>query len=66
VTPYAGFSILSLTLLYHRRVLDPVQGIRQKLSHALTIQFFGCFMSARFADQWLVRGLALSVFIFKT
>ena len=44
VTAYAGLSILSMSLLHHKRVLDLVPGTRQALASAIAQQFFGCLV----------------------
>uniref|UniRef100_A0A915CSX7 Transcription initiation factor TFIID subunit 2 n=1 Tax=Ditylenchus dipsaci TaxID=166011 RepID=A0A915CSX7_9BILA len=59
VTTYAGLSILSLELLYHKKILDIVQSTRQSLALAIAQQFFGCFVNpADFGELWLVKSLA--------
>ncbi|KAM3724314.1 Transcription initiation factor TFIID subunit [Dirofilaria immitis] len=62
VTAYTGLSILSLTLLYHKKILDVVQMTRQCLAYAVAQQFFGCFVTSTcWLDIWLVSSLARSV-----
>uniref|UniRef100_A0A915PKF7 Transcription initiation factor TFIID subunit 2 n=1 Tax=Setaria digitata TaxID=48799 RepID=A0A915PKF7_9BILA len=62
VTAYTGLSILSLTLLYHKKILDVVQMTRQYLAYAVAQQFFGCFVTSTcWLDIWLVSSLARSV-----
>ena len=64
VTSYAGLSLFSISLLYHRKILDYVQTTRQSLALGLAQQFFGCFITSTFPHIWLVRGLAKYVTIF--
>ncbi|VDK88724.1 unnamed protein product [Litomosoides sigmodontis] len=62
VTAYTGLSMLSLTLLYHKKILDVVQITRQCLAYAVAQQFFGCFVTSTcWLDIWLVSSLARSV-----
>ncbi|VDN05542.1 unnamed protein product [Thelazia callipaeda] len=62
ITAYTGLSIISLTLLYHKKILDVVQMTRQFLAFAVAQQFFGCFVTSTcWLDIWLVSSLARSV-----
>ncbi|MFH4981457.1 hypothetical protein AB6A40_008166 [Gnathostoma spinigerum] len=59
VTCFSGLTILSVTILYHKKILDAVQVTRQWLAHAVAQQFFGCFVNAaHWLDLWLMRSLA--------
>ncbi|KAI6236127.1 TATA binding protein associated factor [Aphelenchoides besseyi] len=59
VISYAGLSIFSINLLYHKKILDAVQSTRQIMALGLSSQFFGCFVNAAdFKNLWLVKSLA--------
>ncbi|KAL3115808.1 hypothetical protein niasHT_007813 [Heterodera trifolii] len=59
VTSFAGLTIFSIRLLYHKKILDMVQGTRKLLATAIAQQFFGCFIAQRsFNELWLLRGLS--------
>uniref|UniRef100_A0A914Y8V0 Transcription initiation factor TFIID subunit 2 n=1 Tax=Panagrolaimus superbus TaxID=310955 RepID=A0A914Y8V0_9BILA len=56
---YSGFSILSVDLLYHKKIIDVVQSTRKQIVNAIASQFFGCFVQPyRYRELWLVRSLA--------
>uniref|UniRef100_A0A183D8X0 Peptidase_M1 domain-containing protein n=1 Tax=Gongylonema pulchrum TaxID=637853 RepID=A0A183D8X0_9BILA len=59
ITAYSGLSIISLTVLYHKKILDVVQMTRRCLAFAIAQQFFGCFVTSTcWLDAWLVSSLA--------
>ncbi|KAI6217037.1 hypothetical protein M3Y99_01786100 [Aphelenchoides fujianensis] len=59
VISYAGLSIFSVNLLYHKKILDAVQTTRQLMALGVSSQFFGCFVNASdFKNLWLVKSLA--------
>uniref|UniRef100_A0AC35GHD0 Transcription initiation factor TFIID subunit 2 n=1 Tax=Panagrolaimus sp. PS1159 TaxID=55785 RepID=A0AC35GHD0_9BILA len=56
---YTSFSILSVDLLYHKKIIDVVQTTRKQIVNAIASQFFGCFVQPyRYRELWLVRSLA--------
>ncbi|GMS96400.1 hypothetical protein PENTCL1PPCAC_18575, partial [Pristionchus entomophagus] len=56
---YSSFSLVSVNVLYHKKIIDVVQRTRQLLAYSIASQFFSCFISAAdFADMWVVRALA--------
>ncbi|KAI6238248.1 TATA binding protein associated factor [Aphelenchoides fujianensis] len=56
---YAGLSIFSVNLLYHKKILDAVQATRQLLALGVASQFFGCFVNpSDFKNLWLLKSLA--------
>ncbi|KAF7637893.1 Peptidase_M1 domain-containing protein [Meloidogyne graminicola] len=62
LTTYSGISIFSLNILYHKKILDTVQHMRQILAKAVAQQFFGCFIDSKdFSEIWLIG--AISSFI---
>uniref|UniRef100_A0A1I8BYC7 Transcription initiation factor TFIID subunit 2 n=1 Tax=Meloidogyne hapla TaxID=6305 RepID=A0A1I8BYC7_MELHA len=62
LTTYSGLSIFSLNILYHKKILDTVQHMRQILAKAVAQQFFGCFVTSKdFSELWLIG--AISSFI---
>lgn len=64
ITSYAGLTILSLNVLYHKKILDVVQQTRTLLAHAVAQQFFGCFVNAaQWLDVWLIRSLSRCVIL---
>lgn len=72
VISFAGLSVFSIDLLYHKRILDVVQvrtkfapktvfiqNTRQVIAHGVASQFFGCLVNASdFADLWVVKAMA--------
>ncbi|KAI6236574.1 Transcription initiation factor TFIID subunit 2 [Aphelenchoides besseyi] len=59
VISYAGLSIFSINILYHKKILDLVQSTRKTMAMGLATQFFGCFVNASdFKNLWLVKSLA--------
>uniref|UniRef100_A0A914UPH0 Transcription initiation factor TFIID subunit 2 n=1 Tax=Plectus sambesii TaxID=2011161 RepID=A0A914UPH0_9BILA len=59
VTAYAGLTIFSLSVLYHKKVVDLVPHSRTLLAHAVAQQFFGCFVNpSQWLDVWLMRSLS--------
>uniref|UniRef100_F1L1W4 Transcription initiation factor TFIID subunit 2 n=1 Tax=Ascaris suum TaxID=6253 RepID=F1L1W4_ASCSU len=59
VISFSGMAILSVNILYHKKILDTVQETRQLLALAVAQQFFGCFVNAaHWLDTWLMRSLA--------
>ncbi|KAI1715134.1 peptidase family m1 domain-containing protein [Ditylenchus destructor] len=59
LTSYAGLSLCSVNVLYHKKILDVVQPTRELLALAIAQQFFGCFVSpSDFTELWLVKSLA--------
>ncbi|KAF8376458.1 taf-2, partial [Pristionchus pacificus] len=59
VVAYSSFSLVSVNVLYHKKIIDVVQRTRQLLTFSVASQFFSCFISASdFADLWVVRALA--------
>lgn len=63
LTTFAGLSIFSFKVLYHKKILDLVQSSRQILAKGVAQQFFGSFInSINFNEIWLIR--AISRFFF--
>ncbi|VDM41643.1 unnamed protein product [Toxocara canis] len=59
VISFSGMAILSVNILYHKKILDTVQETRQILALAVAQQFFGCFVNAaHWLDTWLMKSLA--------
>lgn len=59
VISFTGMTILSVNILYHKKILDTVQETRQMLAHAVAQQFFGCFVNAaHWLDVWLMKSLS--------
>ncbi|VDK17278.1 unnamed protein product [Anisakis simplex] len=59
LTTFSGISILSVNILYHKKILDTVQETRSLLALAIAQQFFGCFVNAaNWLDTWLMKSLA--------
>ncbi|CAD5227139.1 unnamed protein product [Bursaphelenchus xylophilus] len=57
---YAGITMFNINLLYHKKILDTVQSVRQVVGLAVASQFFGCFVNARcLEDLWVVKSLAM-------
>ena len=65
---FTSFSMLSVDLLYHKKVIDVVQTTRKQIVNAIAAQFFGCFVQPlQYREAWLVKSLArLAVFLFLT
>uniref|UniRef100_A0A915MLS0 Transcription initiation factor TFIID subunit 2 n=1 Tax=Meloidogyne javanica TaxID=6303 RepID=A0A915MLS0_MELJA len=59
LTTYSGLSIFSLNILYHKKILDTVQHMRQILAKAVAQQFFGCFVTSKdFSEIWLIGAIS--------
>ncbi|VDD94445.1 unnamed protein product [Enterobius vermicularis] len=59
INSFSGLTILSVTVLYHKKILDCVQETRQLLAQAVAEQFFGCYVSAaHWLDFWLMKSLS--------
>ncbi|GMT25388.1 hypothetical protein PFISCL1PPCAC_16685, partial [Pristionchus fissidentatus] len=59
VVCYSSFSLVSVNVVYDKKIIDVVQRTRQLLAYSIACQFFSCFISAAdFADMWVVRALA--------
>ncbi|CAP28173.1 Protein CBR-TAF-2 [Caenorhabditis briggsae] len=56
---YSSLLIVPTTLLYHKKIIDVVQEVRQKLIHAIAQQFFGCLISpGSWWNWWIVNSIA--------
>ncbi|CAD5219940.1 unnamed protein product [Bursaphelenchus okinawaensis] len=59
---YAGLTIFNINLLYHKKILDTVQSVRQVVALAVSTQFFGCYVNTRCLDDlWVVKSLAMHI-----
>ncbi|PAV72478.1 hypothetical protein WR25_05891 [Diploscapter pachys] len=59
VTVYAGLTLFSVNVLYHKKIIDAVQESRQLLAFGVAQQFFGSFITpSHWVDWWLVKSLA--------
>ncbi|CAD6194636.1 unnamed protein product [Caenorhabditis auriculariae] len=59
VITYSGMLICSTRMLYHKRIIDVVQEVRQELIYGLAQQFFGCFIvPSHWVHWWLVKSIA--------
>uniref|UniRef100_A0A0N5A862 Transcription initiation factor TFIID subunit 2 n=1 Tax=Syphacia muris TaxID=451379 RepID=A0A0N5A862_9BILA len=59
INSFSGLTVLSVTVLYHKKILDCVQETRQLLARAVAEQFFGCYVSAaHWLDFWLMKSLS--------
>uniref|UniRef100_A0A8R1I2D4 Transcription initiation factor TFIID subunit 2 n=1 Tax=Caenorhabditis japonica TaxID=281687 RepID=A0A8R1I2D4_CAEJA len=56
---YSSLLIVPTAMLYHKKIIDVVQEVRQKLIFAIAQQFFGCLISpSQWFHWWIVRSLA--------
>ncbi|CAB3409208.1 unnamed protein product [Caenorhabditis bovis] len=56
---YSSMLVISTNLLYHKKIIDVVQEVRQQLIHGIAQQFFGCFISpSHWIYWWMLKALA--------
>lgn len=59
INVYSSLLIVPTSLLYHKKIIDVVQEVRQKLIFAIAQQFFGCLISpSHWSHWWIVRSIA--------